>query len=163
MNNDNPNPNNFTGQSGNDVQWSYPASNAGQTAHNNTQYAQDNSQGNQNAQSSQYTRYGAPQGFPQPVYQPKRSAFAEFFTPHNVAIISFILGLAAVVLAFVDGIGIIPGIIGLVLADHAKKRGGPDGFATAGTVLSIIALCLSVIGLVMLVACIGCGACAMFI
>lgn len=154
MNNDNQNTNSITVHSGNELQWSRPASDAIQTVQNNTQYTQDNSQN---------TQYGAPQGYPQPVFQPKRSAFARFFSPHNVAIISFILGLAAIILAFVDGIGIIPGIIGLILADHAKKKGGPDGFATAGTVLSIIALCLSVIGLVLLATCIGCGSCAMFI
>ncbi len=73
------------------------------------------------------------------------------------AIASLVLGiLAACCVFFGYGalLGIVLGIIGLVLGISAKKE-SPSGMATAGMVLSIIAIAICAIGFIACVACIG--------
>lgn len=70
-----------------------------------------------------------------------------------MGVASLVLGILSVILAVVfSGFGwlaAILGLVGIILASVAKKK-GPDGMATAGLVLSIIGL---VLGLLMYVAC----------
>lgn len=73
------------------------------------------------------------------------------------AIASLVLGIIAVVCVFFGYgalVGIILGIIGLVLGINAKKT-APSGMATAGIVLSIIAIAVCAIGFLACVACVG--------
>ena len=51
-------------------------------------------------------------------------------------------------------VGLICGIVGLILASKAKKQ-NPNGMATAGFVLSLIGLILSVILVIVALACAG--------
>ncbi|WP_207644628.1 hypothetical protein [Christensenella intestinihominis] len=67
------------------------------------------------------------------------------------------LGIIAVVFAFITPlqiVGLICGIVGLVLGVKARKM-QPSGMATAGFVLSIIGIILSLILLIVIVACAG--------
>lgn len=70
-----------------------------------------------------------------------------------MGVASLVLGILSVILAVVfSGFGwlaAILGLVGIILASVAKKK-GPDGMTTAGLVLSIIGL---VLGLLMYVAC----------
>lgn len=73
------------------------------------------------------------------------------------AIASLVLGiLAAVCVFFGYGalLGIALGVVGLILGISAKKE-EPSGMATAGIVLSIIAIAVCAIGFIACVACIG--------
>ena len=76
---------------------------------------------------------------------------------NNKAIASLVLGILAVACIFFGYgalLGIALGIVGLVLGISAKKE-TPSGMATAGIVLSIIAIALCVITFLACVACIG--------
>ena len=77
----------------------------------------------------------------------------------GMAVASLVLGIISVVIAAFFGplawLGIVLGVVGLVLAVLAKKK-GKSGMATAGLVLSIIGLALSAI---IFIACTAC-ACA---
>ncbi len=79
-------------------------------------------------------------------------------TPSNgKAIASLVLGiLAAACVFFGYGalLGIVLGVVGLILGINAKKE-APSGMATAGIILSIIAIALCVIGFIACVACLG--------
>lgn len=70
-----------------------------------------------------------------------------------MGVASLVLGILSVILAVVfSGFGwlaAILGLVGIILASVAKKK-GPDGMAIAGLVLSIIGM---VLGLLMYVAC----------
>ncbi|NLO96729.1 MAG: hypothetical protein GX091_01405 [Peptococcaceae bacterium] len=70
---------------------------------------------------------------------------------------SLVLGIVAVVCIFFGYgalLGIVLAIIGIVLGTSAKKE-APSSMATAGVVLSIIALALCVISFLACVACVG--------
>lgn len=66
-----------------------------------------------------------------------------------MAIASLVLGIIALVLTLIvpgmGWIGVLIGIVGIILAAIAKKQGVKSGAATAGLVLSIIAVALSLI------------------
>ncbi len=73
------------------------------------------------------------------------------------AIASLVLGIISVVFIFFGYgalVGIVTGIIGLVLGIQAKKE-QPCGMATAGIVLSVIAIVACAISFVACVICIG--------
>lgn len=73
------------------------------------------------------------------------------------SVASLVLGIIGVVLGFLGGwawTGAILGIIGLILGVMGKKE-APSGMATAGIVLSIIAIAL---GLIVTIACYACVA-----
>ncbi len=75
------------------------------------------------------------------------------------SVASLVLGIIGVVVGFFGGwawIGAILGIIGLILGVLGKKE-APNGMATAGIVLSIIAIAL---GLIVTIACYACVAAA---
>jgi hypothetical protein len=66
-----------------------------------------------------------------------------------------IIGAVCIVFGVYAFIGMIVSIIGLVLGISAKKQ-SPSGMATAGIVLSIIALALCAITVISCLACVGC-------
>ncbi len=73
------------------------------------------------------------------------------------AVASLVLGIIAVVTLFFGTfawIGIICGIVGLVLGSMARKE-NPCGMATAGFVLSLIAVILCAITFIACLACVG--------
>lgn len=74
------------------------------------------------------------------------------------AIASLVLGIIACVCVFFGYgalLGIVLGVVGLILGINAKKE-QPSGMATAGIVLSIIAIAVCAIGFISCVACVGC-------
>ncbi len=97
--------------------------------------------------------YQEPQTYQQPAYGQQPTA-----PPSNgVAIASLTLGIVAAVFIFIPGlawVSIICAIIGLILGISAKKK-APSGMATAGLVLSIIALAISVVVFIACLACAG--------
>ncbi len=71
-----------------------------------------------------------------------------------MAVTSLVLGICALVFPFI-GLGwlsVLVGIVGIILGAIAKKK-EPNGMATAGIVMSIIAVAL---GLIMWLACAAC-------
>lgn len=81
-----------------------------------------------------------------------------------MAVASLVLGIVSLVLCvfgFGFPIGTILSIVGIVLAILGKKqlveRAQPTGMATAGLVLSIIALILSLLFFIACTACVGAG------
>ena len=73
------------------------------------------------------------------------------------AIASLVLGIVSVVTIFFGYgalIGIVLGVVGIIWGVMAKKE-APSGMATAGLVLSIIAVALCAISFIACVACIG--------
>ena len=91
--------------------------------------------------------YGQPQYGPQGMYQqPYPQPYPEQTQPGNgLAIASLVLGICSIPLAFFFSIGgIVCGIIGLVLASMAKKRGNFSGMRTGGLICSIIGLVVSI-------------------
>ena len=75
----------------------------------------------------------------------------------GLAIASLVLGIIAVALWFFGYsaiISVVLGIIGIILASSAKKKGFDGGVRTSGLVLSIIGL---VGGAVAFVACVACA------
>lgn len=74
------------------------------------------------------------------------------------AIASLVLGIIACVCVFFGQgalLGIVLGVVGLVLGINARKE-NPSGMATAGIVLSTIAVVICALGFLACVACIGC-------
>ncbi|MEA4853113.1 MAG: hypothetical protein VB082_02420 [Christensenella sp.] len=72
---------------------------------------------------------------------------------NTLAIIALILGIVSLVCAFLFWpVGLICGIVGLILGSKARKS-APGGMATAGFVLSIIGLILSVVLLIVIMSC----------
>lgn len=74
------------------------------------------------------------------------------------AIASMVLGIIACVCVFFGYgaiLGIVLGIVGLVMGINARKE-QPSGMATAGIVLSVIAIAICAVGFVACVACVGC-------
>lgn len=84
----------------------------------------------------------------------------KIFGGHFMAVASLVLGIIALCLSIGIGaagmgwIGSICGIVGIVLAAITLKK-GKDGRATAGLVLSIIALSWGVISTIACLACLG--------
>lgn len=77
-----------------------------------------------------------------------------------MSVAALVLGLIAIVLTLIvpglGWLGVIVGIVGIILAALAKKKGvGKPGLATAGLVLSIIAVALSLIFWIACAACAG--------
>ena len=75
----------------------------------------------------------------------------------NLATASLVLGIISVVCVFFGYgalLGIVLGIIGLILVINAKMA-ARRGMATAGIVLSIIAIAVCAIGFIACVACVG--------
>lgn len=79
-----------------------------------------------------------------------------------MAVASLVLGIISVVFPFIGLgiIGLLTGIVGLILAIVAKKK-NPSGMATAGLVLSIIGISITLLVLVACAACVGNAACAL--
>ncbi len=79
--------------------------------------------------------------------------------PNNtLALTSMILGIAAIVLAFIWGIGVIPGIVAVILGHigmgQIKSSGGTqggNGMALAGLITGYIAIGIAVIYVVVIV------------
>ena len=73
-----------------------------------------------------------------------------------MAVASMVLGIVALVFTIFGAapVGVITGIVGIALAAIAKKN-APSGMATAGLVMSIIAVSLA---LVFWIACAACAA-----
>ena len=83
--------------------------------------------------------------------QPTTTAAAD--QPKGMAIASMVLGIVAVVLLCVAWISVPAAIVGLILGIVARKKvvageAGGQGMATAGIVLSIIALIIVIILLI---------------
>jgi hypothetical protein len=118
-------------------------------------------QGQQGYTSNPYGGYNQPQGYPQqnynPYVQPGYGAPQQSQPSNGKCIASLILGIASILMGCCYGGGIVFGIIGLVLANLAKKEiegyeaaHGPmqnnsKGMRTAGMVCSIIGIVISVI------------------
>ena len=80
-----------------------------------------------------------------------------------MAVASMVLGIVSIVFSFIGGlnfVGLVVGIVGLVLGILAKKK-APSGMATAGIVLSIIGIALTLVVLIACAACFGNAACAL--
>lgn len=76
----------------------------------------------------------------------------------GAATASMVLGIISVVLWFFGYsalVSVVLGIVGLILADNAKKAGFVGGMQTAGFVLSLIGLIGGAIFFVACVACVG--------
>lgn len=74
------------------------------------------------------------------------------------AIASLVLGIVSCVCVFFGYgalLGIVLGVIGLVIGINARKE-QPSGLATAGIVLSVIAIAVCAIGFIACAACVGC-------
>jgi len=74
----------------------------------------------------------------------------------GIAIASLVLGIVSLVCVFFVNawVGVIAAIVGLVLAIMARKQ-APSGMATAGLVLSIIALAVCAVVVIAIIACAG--------
>lgn len=82
----------------------------------------------------------------QPVYtvpQPKPA--------NGMAIASLVLGILSIVCCCAGFFGILPGVIGLILAIICFSKGNKGGMAVAGLVLNIIGVALAVVALIMLI------------
>lgn len=75
------------------------------------------------------------------------------------AVVSLVLGIVGLCTGWLYGLGCILGIIGIVMSAKAKKDFGPSGLATAGLVLSILAVVFGAVTLACTV-CVGGAACA---
>ena len=105
-------------------------------------------------QQTQYTPAQNPWGGNVP-NQPMRS---EEEPGKGLATASLILGILSLVFIFVGTyalIGTLLGSIGIILAAVAKKKGNKSGVGTAGLVMSIIGVSLTLISFLACVACIA--------
>lgn len=74
----------------------------------------------------------------------------------TLSIVSLICGIAGIILGFIVPIlGIILGILAIIFASMAKKREVPNGMRTAGFILGIIALIISVIWIIAVATCLA--------
>ena len=74
---------------------------------------------------------------------------------NGLAVASLVLGIVSIVFSFfIQWLGLIIGIVGIVLGVMAKKK-NPCGMATAGLVLSIIGTILCALIFIACIACIG--------
>lgn len=67
-----------------------------------------------------------------------------------LAIVGLVMGILSIVLACCDGIGIVPGIAGIICSALSKKK-GKSGVGTAGLICSIIGTVFSAIMIVYVV------------
>lgn len=75
--------------------------------------------------------------------------------PNGLAVASLVLGIVSIVFSFfLQWLGLIIGIVGIILGVMAKKK-NPTGMATAGLVLSIIGTVLCALIFIACIACIG--------
>ena len=68
-----------------------------------------------------------------------------------MAIASLVLGILSIVCCCAGFFGILPGVIGLILAIICFSKGNKGGMAVAGLVLNIIGVALAVVALIMLI------------
>ena len=80
------------------------------------------------------------QQYQQPQFQP--SQFFGGISAKNAAIASLVLGIVALALP-IPLLGLAAGIIGIVLANNAKKQGLTSGMVTGGLVCSIVGTALA--------------------
>lgn len=66
-------------------------------------------------------------------------------TSNTNSVISLIMGILSLVFCCCSVLGIIPAIVGIIMANKAKKNGETGGAATAGLVCSIIGLVFGII------------------
>ena len=70
-----------------------------------------------------------------------------------------ILGICALTLGWLYGLGIVAAIVGLILGIVGKRKasevGAPTGMATAGIVMSVIGLVSAILIVVACIACLG--------
>ena len=99
--------------------------------------------------------YPPPGGQPPPYHQPPYGGPPQPQPGKGMAVASLVLGILSILDPTII-LGIFLGVIGVVLAVMAKKRGFLGGMATAGLVLSIIGIALN--GFIFLL----CGAAGMF-
>lgn len=78
---------------------------------------------------------------------------------NGAAVASLVLGIVGLCTGWLYGLGCILGIIGIVMASNSKKNTGGSGLATAGLVLSILAVVFGAVTLACTV-CVGGAACA---
>lgn len=78
---------------------------------------------------------------------------------NGAAVGSLVLGIIGICTGWLYGLGCILGIIGIAMSATAKKKNGGSGMATAGLVLSILAVVFGAVTLACTV-CIGGVACA---
>lgn len=78
---------------------------------------------------------------------------------NGAAVASLVLGIVGLCTGWLYGLGCILGIVGIVMSANAKKQNGPSGMATAGLVLSILAVVFGAVTLACTV-CVGGAACA---
>ena len=113
----------------------------------------DNNQYPNNNQQQQAPQYQAPM-YPQaPQNHPAK----------GLAMGSMICGIVGLVFVWFGVSSIITlaaGIVGLILAINAKKKGFVGGMLTAGLIMSIISLALGAIVFIACIGIVGCSACA---
>ena len=81
---------------------------------------------------------GEPSGAPMPPYGAPSGPPAK-----GLAIASLILGIVGLLTSWIIGMGFVPGLVGLILAIVARKKGNKTGLIIAGLILSIIAILAS--------------------
>ncbi|MCD7905084.1 MAG: zinc-ribbon domain-containing protein [Clostridiales bacterium] len=86
---------------------------------------------------SPYTQTPPPGQTPPPMQTPPPSYTN---TSNTAGTASLIFGILGLVTSWIFGIGAFLGIIGLVLAAVSRKNAGPNGMATAGLILGILAV-----------------------
>ena len=131
----------------------------------NNQYPNNNQQQAPQYQQPQYQQapqYQQPQ-YQQPMYQaPMYPQAPQNHPAKGLAIGSMICGIVGLVFVWFgvsSFITLIAGIVGLILAINAKKKGFVGGMLTAGMVMSIISLVLGAIVFVACIGLVGCSAC----
>lgn len=142
---DQNNNNGFNNQNNNDYTNQYNQYNQPQQyeqPHEQQQYTQP--------QQQQYQPYGQPQQYNEPYFNQKYPAYQEVEdkSAKNFAIASLVLGIVSFFCC-----GLICSILGLIFGILSRKRMPQNnGMATAGIVLSIIALVLGAIGFILIFA-----------
>jgi len=76
----------------------------------------------------------------------------------NAAIAALVLGIVAVVFSYVALLGLAAGIVGLFMANNAKKESFTGGMMTAGFICALVGTILAGLGTVACISC-SCMAC----
>jgi hypothetical protein len=83
-----------------------------------------------------------------------------------LSIAGLVLGIVGIIFFWFPVVGIIGGVVGAALSalgmKQAKDTGQPTGIPTAGLVLSIVALALSVVAMIVCGASTACQVCSLF-
>ena len=75
---------------------------------------------------------------------------------NGMAIASLVLGIVSIVFIWIYwGVGILAAVVGLILGIIARNQ-SPNTMATAGIVLSVIALAVNIVVVIACVACVSC-------